>query len=245
MKARTASKILHHAWVFHGFSELLTSLVENDVFTLRAACRSSPVSCAACLSWPLPQPLVLAWLIWGKCHLTRVTPLAMGGWGNAIMLRPINCYLLRQTDEKNDCLLCYVATICFCHDLSQTHGKSHQNFFPIIFQMFFCLFCTGLHLNYVFYPYWPLNCVFHCCLSPTSWPTLTSDPRHQRSVFPIFPQKQIPADWQQFVKDSDLLPIKHFESLQAQMCSALLLAIENVANKVAGECLYHMWMKAW
>lgn len=29
------------------------------------------------------------------------------------------------------------------------------------------------------------------------------------------------------------------------MCSALLLAIENVANKVAGECLYHMWMKAW
>lgn len=183
MKARTASKILHHAWVFHGFSELLTSVVENDVFTLRAACRSSPVSCAACLSWPLPQPLVLAWLIWGKCHLTRVTPLAMGGCGNAIMLRPINCYLLRQTDKKKKRLF----TLLCCNNLFLPW------FVPNTWNVFF-FFCTGLHLNYhlKFYPYWPLNCI---SLLPFSNQLAHSDlwPPTPTKRFPNFPPKANPS----------------------------------------------------
>lgn len=112
----------------------------------------------------------------------RVTPLAMGGWGNAIMLRPINCYLWRQTDfkKKLSCLLCYVATICLCHDLSQTHGKSPQNFFPIIFQMFFfCLFALhGSSLELCFL---------------TSWPALTSDPPDTNEAFSQFSPKTNPS----------------------------------------------------
>lgn len=162
--------------MFHGFSELLTSLVENDVFTLRAACRSSPVSCAACLSWPLPQPLVLAWLIWGKCHLTRVTPLAMGGWGNAIMLRPINCYLLRQTDKKKKIVyfvmlqLSVFAMICPKHMEKVTRISSQSSskcFFVCFARVFTWIMFSTLTGHLIVYftvaflqpagPLWPLT----------------------------------------------------------------------------------------
>lgn len=139
----------------------------------------------------------------------RVTPLAMGGWGNAIMLRPINCYLLRQTDFFFKKLIVYFVmlqlSVCAMigpkHMEKVTRISSQSSSKCFLFVCLFALHESSLELCFL-----------------TSWPALTSDPPPPSptptKLFPNFPQKQIPADWQQFVKDSDLLPIKHFESLQ-------------------------------
>lgn len=110
----------------------------------------------------------------------RVTPLAMGGWGNAIMLRPINCYLLRQTDLKKKKLIVYFvmlqlsvcAMICPKHMEKVPRISSQSSF-----KCFLLFVCFARVFTWIMFS----NQLARSDL----WP-----PRHQRSVFPIFPKSK-------------------------------------------------------
>lgn len=179
MKAHAASKILRHAWVSDGFSELLTSLVENDVYTLHVGA----LQWAALLVYRGLCCSLWFWLGYFGKNVTwhaRVTPLAMGGWGNAIMLRPINCYLLRQTDffKKNWLFTLLCCNYLFVPWFVPNTWKKSPEFLPNhLSNVFFLFVCFARVFTWIMFS----NQLARSDL----WP-----PRHQRSVFPIFPKSK-------------------------------------------------------